>query len=215
MKDNTKIEFVNHASVLITSNEIGILSDPWYFSSTFNQGWRLIYENSIEYVESVISKSTHIYISHEHPDHFNPKFLLDSKIKDLIIKKDLTFIFQETKDKRVVNFLKKNNFKVKECELDKYLVKPEEYSEKSIINGQALFIHDKKTFYDDTIIYAHPVNTFEEQSIINPFYIGPHAVPFNKPVKLIVNLFDSIVLVIVFLLELKNLPSICPVNSTF
>ena len=146
MKDNTKIEFVNHASVLITSNEIGILSDPWYFSSTFNQGWRLIYENSIEYVESVISKSTHIYISHEHPDHFNPKFLLDSKIKDLIIKKDLTFIFQETKDKRVVNFLKKNNFKVKECELDK----------KIYLSDQVQIKISKHDFYDSSLSVFTP-----------------------------------------------------------
>ena len=79
---------------------------------------------------------------------------------------------------------------IKESELDKYLARPGEYSEKSIINGQALFIHDKKTFYDDTIIYSHPINTFEEKSIINPFYIGPNAIPFNKPLKLIINLFD-------------------------
>ena len=76
MKDNTKIEFVNHASVLISCNEISILSDPWYFSSIFNQGWRLIYENQIKYIEEVLSRTTHIFISHEHPDHFNPKFFL-------------------------------------------------------------------------------------------------------------------------------------------
>ena len=75
MKNNSKIEFVNHASVLITHEKIGILSDPWYFFSVFNKGWRLLHENEIDYIESVLSKSSHIYISHEHPDHFNQDFV--------------------------------------------------------------------------------------------------------------------------------------------
>ena len=80
MTDNTKIEFVNHASILITHNNLGILSDPWYFSSIFNKGWRLLYENEIDYIEEVLSKTSHIYLSHEHPDHFNPKFLLEKTL---------------------------------------------------------------------------------------------------------------------------------------
>ena len=40
----TNIEFVNHASVLISYGDISILSDPWYKGSAFHYGWRLIYE---------------------------------------------------------------------------------------------------------------------------------------------------------------------------
>ena len=41
----TSIRFINHASVLISSGETGILSDPWYSSDAFNKGWNLLYEN--------------------------------------------------------------------------------------------------------------------------------------------------------------------------
>ena len=146
MTDNTKIEFVNHASILITHNDLGILSDPWYFSSIFNKGWRLLYENEIDYIEEVLSKTSHIYLSHEHPDHFNPKFLLEKKIKELILKKNITFIFQETKDKRVVNFLKKNNFNVKECELDK----------KIYLADQITIKISKHDFYDSSLSIFTP-----------------------------------------------------------
>ena len=43
-KNKTSIEFINHASVLLTYNKTSILSDPWYFNSVFNKGWRLLYE---------------------------------------------------------------------------------------------------------------------------------------------------------------------------
>ena len=146
MTNETKIEFVNHASVLITSGNLGILSDPWYFFSTFNKGWRLLYENKIEYIESVLSRSSHIYISHEHPDHFNPKFLLEKKIKELIIKNNITFIFQKTKDKRVVSFLKKNDFVVQECELDKIIQ----------LNDKVSIKISKHDFYDSSIAVFTP-----------------------------------------------------------
>ena len=145
MKSNSKIEFVNHASVLISYDKIGILSDPWYFFSVFNKGWRLLHENEIDYIESVLSKSSHIYISHEHPDHFNPRFLLDERIKKLIIKYNITFIFQETKDKRVINFLKKNDFSVQECKLDKFLNLSDKVSIKI----------SKHDFYDLVYCYIH------------------------------------------------------------
>ena len=94
--NKTSIEFVNHASVLINYGKIGILSDPWYSKSVFHNGWRLLYENSEEYIERVLDNTTHIYISHEHPDHFNPAYLLTEKIKNKIIQKKIVFIFQKT-----------------------------------------------------------------------------------------------------------------------
>ena len=87
----TTIEFVNHASVLINYGKIGILSDPWYSQSVFHNGWRLLYENREEYIDKVLDNTTHIYLSHEHPDHFNPAYLLTEKIKNKIIEKKNSF----------------------------------------------------------------------------------------------------------------------------
>mgnify|MGYP003324639831 CR=1 FL=1 len=53
----TSIEFVNHASVLINYGKIGILSDPWYSQSVFHNGWRLLYENSEEYIDKVLDNT--------------------------------------------------------------------------------------------------------------------------------------------------------------
>ena len=37
-----KIQFVNHASVIITSSDAKILTDPWFFGGAFNDSWSLI-----------------------------------------------------------------------------------------------------------------------------------------------------------------------------
>ncbi len=115
MISETKIKFVNHASVLISYNDIGILSDPWYEGSVFHYGWRLIQETKLNEVLDVLNHTTHIFISHEHPDHFNPGFLLNKKIKEKINSKNIKILFQKTHDKRVLKFLVDSGFKVIEC----------------------------------------------------------------------------------------------------
>ena len=54
--NRTNIEFVNHASVLISHGEINILSDPWYIGAVFHQGWRLLYENSGDKINDILKK---------------------------------------------------------------------------------------------------------------------------------------------------------------
>ena len=141
----TTIEFVNHASVLINYGKIGILSDPWYSQSVFHNGWRLLYENSEEYIEKVLDNTTHIYLSHEHPDHFNPAYLLTEKIKNKITEKKIVFIFQKTKDRRVVNFLESKGFVC--YEFDQSKNKISENIEIQIVK------HD---FYDSSISIKTP-----------------------------------------------------------
>lgn len=72
MKNNTNITFLNHASFIVELNGIKILNDPYLFNSAFNNGWNLIKE--IDH-NSFLKNITHIYISHEHPDHFSIPFL--------------------------------------------------------------------------------------------------------------------------------------------
>ena len=143
--DKTTIEFVNHASVLIRYEKIGILSDPWYSKSVFHNGWRLLYENEKEYIDQVLDRTSHIYISHEHPDHFNPGFLLTDEIKKKIIEKRIIFLFQQTKDKRVINFLKQKGFEVQEFNQKKNKI--ENLVEIEIVK------HD---FYDSSISIKTP-----------------------------------------------------------
>ena len=143
--EKTTIEFVNHASVLIKYGKIGILSDPWYSQPVFHNGWRLLYENESNYVEEVLDRTSYIYLSHEHPDHFNPSYLLKDEIKKKIIQNQITFLFQKTKDKRVISFLKNKGFKV--IELDQKKNKIEDNIEVEIVK------HD---FYDSSISIKTP-----------------------------------------------------------
>ena len=145
----TSIEFVNHASVLLRYNQTAILSDPWYYNSVFNKGWRLIYDNDKDYIKEILSRTNYIYISHEHPDHFNPQFLTSTEIKEIILKKKIKFIFQETKDKRVLSFLKKMGFEVVECSINK----------KIKLNDEANIMISKHDFYDSSLLVQFPDST--------------------------------------------------------
>jgi len=65
-----KIEFVNHASVIFYHNNIHLITDPWFNGAVFHNGWDLLAKTKFEY--SNFEKISHIWISHEHPDHFTP-----------------------------------------------------------------------------------------------------------------------------------------------
>ena len=110
------IEFVNHASVIISHGNISILSDPWYKDAVFHNGWRLLCELTDDKVIEILKRITHIYISHEHPDHFQPAFFLDKNVKKILIDRKVKILFQNTKDKRVVNFLRKQELEVSELD---------------------------------------------------------------------------------------------------
>ena len=88
----TEIEFVNHASVIVKGKNTSILTDPWYQGDAFNKGWNLLTETSDDDAEIILKKITHIWISHEHPDHFSILFF--KKFSDLIIKRSIKIIFQ-------------------------------------------------------------------------------------------------------------------------
>ena len=115
------VRLLNHASVKITIDDTSILSDPWYEGSVFHKGWKLIHEVPQNEYLKYLEKTDYIYVSHEHPDHFSPAFFLDKNIKSLIVKNNTKILFQETKDRRVVNFLKKNGYEVIEALNNSYV----------------------------------------------------------------------------------------------
>ncbi len=104
------IEFVNHASVLVSQGSVGVLSDPWYAGAVFHNGWSLLHENDESYIRDILERTSHIWISHEHPDHFSPPFFM--KYKDLILSRDIKILFQSTADGRVTDFLVQKGFSV-------------------------------------------------------------------------------------------------------
>ena len=67
------VTFVNHASVIFSYKNIRLITDPWIFGNAFNNGWSLLSESKFTIED--FDKITHIWFSHEHPDHFHPLVL--------------------------------------------------------------------------------------------------------------------------------------------
>lgn len=109
IKKTPVITWVNHAGYVISFENINLLVDPWHTGLAFNNGWSLL--TKTYFPANLRNKINYIWVSHEHPDHFSPRDL-----KSFDNKNKIKVIFQKTDDKRVVNFLKKLNFKTIELE---------------------------------------------------------------------------------------------------
>ena len=94
-----KFEFINHSGFIISKDNFSLASDPWIEGSVFNNSWDLLVETPAKSIKN-LTNANYVWFSHEHPDHFNPKNLN-------IFSKNNTFLFQKTKDRRVVNYLSK------------------------------------------------------------------------------------------------------------
>src|SRR6185312_702227 len=94
-----KMRWINHASYLINHKNIILVCDPWLQGSAFNNGWDLI--SSTKFKAEDFRDVTHIWFSHEHPDHFVPSTL---KMIPSDIRKKICVLFQKTKDKKVIKY---------------------------------------------------------------------------------------------------------------
>lgn len=112
-----QIEFVNHASVLMTHGQVGLLSDPWYSGPAFHKGWRLLIETPEDKIAKLLPRVTHIWISHEHPDHFSVGFF--KRWGDVIRERGIKLLFQDIDDQRVADFIRGQNIDLTELTLGK------------------------------------------------------------------------------------------------
>lgn len=110
----TRVSFINHSAVIISAADVRILCDPWFEGDAFHKGWNLIYENDPTYIEKILDNITHIWISHEHPDHFSVRFF--GKYKEIVKQKKIIVLFQLTRDRRVHSFLNTQGILVQELE---------------------------------------------------------------------------------------------------
>lgn len=101
-----KINLVAHASVLIDTGDCLILTDPWLYGKAFNDSWCLSMRPNYNIAE--LEKATHLWISHEHPDHFHMETLrsFSSKFKERVI-----VLFQDNHSDKVPNALRSLGFK--------------------------------------------------------------------------------------------------------
>jgi len=103
-----KLTFVNHACCKLIAGETGLLFDPWIDGPVFNDGWDLLIPTPLP-LDAIMAGITHIWFSHEHPDHFAPGFLarIAASHRDRV-----TILFQPTRDHRVAEFCRGLGFRV-------------------------------------------------------------------------------------------------------
>ena len=99
------IQFVNHASFVASTDHARIISDPWLEGRAFNDGWALLCESEFSYED--FREITHIWFSHEHPDHFHPPTLKKIPAE---YRRNITVVFQKTIDQKVAQYVQHAGF---------------------------------------------------------------------------------------------------------
>ncbi|HYK66081.1 MAG TPA: MBL fold metallo-hydrolase, partial [Patescibacteria group bacterium] len=92
-------QWVNHAGFIFDYDNVRLLCDPWMDGTAFNNGWALLSDTRFRYDE--FDTITHIWFSHEHPDHFSPPNL--RRIPEQA-RPRITILFQQTLDRKVIRY---------------------------------------------------------------------------------------------------------------
>lgn len=100
-----QIEFVGHASFILSEKDTCIWTDPWLHSDVFNESWRLHPDPRFD--TSKLDRITHVWVSHEHPDHFNLPTLSDLPDE---FKRRVTLLFQRLWTPKMVDAFKELGF---------------------------------------------------------------------------------------------------------
>jgi UDP-MurNAc hydroxylase len=103
-----QIRLMAHASVLIEGDDFALLTDPWFTGTSFNESWGLIKEPDPDEVQAALHGVTHLFISHEHPDHFHVPTL---RALPADLKNECVVIVQELHDGRMIDALRAFGFK--------------------------------------------------------------------------------------------------------
>jgi UDP-MurNAc hydroxylase len=101
-----KITFVGHASVICEMGDVSLWSDPWLQGDAFNGSWSLYPEPSIG--DADLARVTHMWISHEHPDHLSIPTI---KALSAAQKANMIALFQKHYDTEVINWIRSQGFK--------------------------------------------------------------------------------------------------------
>ena len=99
---SVKITFLAHASLLIETDNISFMMDPWITGFAFSGGWwpqNLPPKNW----RKIINDVDFIYISHNHPDHLNT-YTLDC------VRRDMKFVVPNFLTGSVAKILRANGF---------------------------------------------------------------------------------------------------------
>jgi len=117
-----KLIWVNHASYIIETPDVRLICDPWIEGKAFDNGWSLLSKTKLNYED--FKDITHIWFSHEHPDHFSPPNIM--KIPEEY-RRQITVLYQESNDGKVIQFCKKAGFKTQILPTSKWVRLSEDF----------------------------------------------------------------------------------------
>lgn len=100
-----QIQLVSHASVLIRTADLQIWTDPWLTSKVFNNSWTLLQEPAWD--PAWLDTIDYLWISHEHPDHFNIPTL---RALPEAFKRRVTVLFQASNSDKMFAALRRLGF---------------------------------------------------------------------------------------------------------
>jgi UDP-MurNAc hydroxylase len=109
-----QVRFVNHAAFICEQANVRLMCDPWLYGSAFNDGWDLICKT--RFAPREFEDVQYLWFSHEHPDHFSPRVLLDIPEPT---RRAITVLYKPTTDGKVLGFCKKIGFRTRELESGK------------------------------------------------------------------------------------------------
>lgn len=101
-----RLEWINHASFLVEHDQVTLVCDPWLEGKAFGDSWALLSKTT--FTVGDFERVTHIWISHEHPDHFSPSTL---RSIDPATRRKITILVQRTRDRKIVEYCKQLMFK--------------------------------------------------------------------------------------------------------
>lgn len=68
-----KVRYIYSACIEIKTDDITILTDPWFTDGAYDGSWHQF--PKIKDPLEILSEPDYIYVSHIHPDHYDPTFL--------------------------------------------------------------------------------------------------------------------------------------------
>jgi hypothetical protein len=101
-----RIEFINHSSFSVACGAVRLIADPWLTGTAFNDGWALLADSRMN--ADAWTGVTHVWHSHEHPDHFSPKTLREIPAS---ARASITALYQQTQDHKVAGFCRGLGFR--------------------------------------------------------------------------------------------------------
>lgn len=105
-QESVTVQMVAHACVFISAGAIGLLTDPWLEGEIFNHAWAPLFPTELS--PALLQQLTHVWISHEHPDHLHFPSLRRISPD---VRSRVTLLYQRHPQRAVVNALKQLGFK--------------------------------------------------------------------------------------------------------